>query len=143
LGPGPALALNAGYRWRFLYLGAAYQHVFLGGATYAMDVETQQTLAASSDYGGIDLVAITNPDALIAAFFRVGAGYRVIRWSQLGAPTDMQSSNVDLTLLGIGVQLNINGWLRIIPQASFELGPLNVYTSLGVTTYFDCATLTR
>ncbi len=143
---GLTLGVSAGYRWRFLYVGAAYQYVILGSATYTAnggsEPAAEQTLGGDSDYGGLDLVALTSPDADIAAFFRVGAGYRIIRWSQ--GPLDrMQASNVDLTLLGIGVQLKAGAWLRIVPQASLEVGPLNAYTSLSVTTYFDLASLTR
>ncbi len=137
LAAGPAIGLRAGYRWRFLYAGAAYQHVFFGGGTYAQDVETFRTLSASSDYGGLDLVAITSPDALVAAFFRIGAGVRFIQVRSDSTPGTTTTSNFDLTLLGIGAQINVGGWLRVVPEISFEVGPLNAYTSLSVTTYFD------
>jgi hypothetical protein len=141
LGAGPAVGVSAGYRWTFLYFGAAYQHAFLAGATYQQDVETGRTLSASSDYLGFDLAAITSPDAVTAAFFRIGAGGRFIRATRtLDGVQDPPTSttNIDL-LVGIGVQIKASDWLRIVPQATFEVGPLNAYTSLGVTTYFDFA----
>jgi hypothetical protein len=133
--------VGAGYRWTFLYFGAAYQHAFLAGATYGQGVETGRTLSARSDYLGFDLAAITSPDAVIGAFFRVGVGGRFIRATGTfdGVPDPPTSTtNIDL-LIGIGVQIKASDWLRIVPQASFEAGPLNAYTSLGVTTYFDFA----
>jgi hypothetical protein len=150
LGDGPAVGLSGGYRWRFLYFGAAYLHTYLDGGTSSGSggsaVASEQTLWANSDYGGLDVVAITSPDAIIAPFFRVGIGYRVVRWSELdfgySTPTNKQSSSADL-LVGIGLQFNASGWVRIVPQASFELGPLAMYASLGLTTYFDFTNLTR
>ncbi len=30
-GPGPGVGVHAGYRWKVLYFGAAYEHGFLSG----------------------------------------------------------------------------------------------------------------
>jgi len=147
LGAGPAIGVRGGYRWGGLYLGAAYQHAFLGGGTWEHESTIVQTSSASSDYGGVEVVGITDIDASVAAFFRAGIGYRVIQ-AQAQGPTvsasgTMSTSNLDVTVLGLGVEINAGGWLRIVPEASFEVGSWDAYVSLGVTAYFDQAKRTQ
>jgi hypothetical protein len=139
LGAGPAFKVSAGYRWGSWVLGGAYQHAFLGGGTWEHESTIEQTASASSDYAGLEVIAITAPDAPLAAFFRFGAGYRFIQ-VQAGPGSSMAPSsagNLDVTLLGIGAEIHAGGWLRIVPEASLEVGPFNAYSSLQVTAYFD------
>jgi hypothetical protein len=147
LGAGPAVGARAGYRWGGLYLGAAYQHAFLGGGTWEHESTIVQTSSASSDYGGVEVVGITAIDAPVAVFFGAGIGYRVIQARTQGptvsASGTTSASNLDVTLLGLGVEINAGGWLRIVPEASFEVGPADAYLSFGVTTYLDLAKRTQ
>jgi hypothetical protein len=140
LGAGPAFKVSAGWRWGAWYLGGAYQHAFLGGGTWSHESSIENTSSASSDYAGLEVIAITAPEAPLAAFFRFGAGYRFIEAQQGPGSSGVgpiAANNFDLTVLGIGAQIKAGDWLRIVPEAALEVGPLNLYSSLQVTAYFD------
>jgi hypothetical protein len=144
LGTGPTLGVSAGYRWRFLYIGAAYQHAFLGGGSWeapSSEYYVENTLWARADYIGLDVMAITDSEALIAATFRVAAGYRFLAYrsdvvDSGTAASTTSSVDWDLTLLAVGVQIH-GGAVRVIPEVSLGIGDLFPYVSAEVTTYLD------
>jgi hypothetical protein len=141
---GPAAGVGVGWRSDWVYVGASYQHVFFGGGGLWEHESTMiRTAAASSDYGGFDLVAFTAPEARVSPMLHAAVGWRVIQaqtdhQANLG---DQPASNVDARL-GFGVQVRLAS-LRIVPEASVEIGPLNLYSWLGATAYFDEGELGR
>jgi hypothetical protein len=141
LGYGPAIGIGAGYRWGWFYLGGSYQHAFFGGGTLSVKEQTSRTVRANGDFVGLDLVAITAPEATLAAFFRFSAGMRVIN-AQMDGGGSRTASNLDVTPLGVGLSIR-TGKLRLLPEASFEIGPVTAYASLALTASFDPATATR
>jgi hypothetical protein len=92
-----------------------------------------------TQYVGADVVFIPKPDAAVSVFFRVGAGCRFVelRYASNSEVTGPDvAANLDVTLLGIGVEIHEPRWLRIVPEASLEAGPFAGYASLGVRAYF-------
>jgi hypothetical protein len=122
---GPAIRVGAGLRKGSVYVGASYEHAFLG-----LDTWNGQPATAQSDYGGADLVLLTAPEAQLSAFFHFSLGYRVINEGGFTV------SSADLRLLGVGLSIRA-GALRIVPEASLEAGPQSPYVSFALTTYYD------
>ncbi len=142
LQPGAAVGVSAGYRWRFLYVGAAYQHAVFGGGTYANEGTVETATGARSDYVGVDIVTLSSPDARVAFLTHQSAGYRVLTTdTYIDSPpvSTFSKGGWDARIFGIGVQIKANDWLRIVPEASLSVGAATAVASLGVTTYFDFA----
>jgi hypothetical protein len=135
---GPAVGVTAGYRWDWFVLGASYQHGFLGGGTWSVMTTTVQTLSARSDYGALDLIAMTAPRALVAAYFHVAAGARVMRYTTSDGydPTSSGGYVAPDVLLGIGAQVHVL-CLRVVPEADVGLGPIGLYSQVGASVFFD------
>jgi hypothetical protein len=146
LGPGPSVGISAGYRWGGVYVGAAYGHAFFGSETWSQKTTTFRTISAGGDTLALDLMAFTAPEASVSAVFHVSAGWRFIGAqmdSGPGAPPwQMTASNVNVRLLGVGLSVRTGG-LRIVPEASLEIGPLTPFASLTLTAFFDPGAASR
>ncbi len=141
-GAGPAIGVTAGYRWDWFVLGVTYQHGFVGGGTWEVKTDTMRTLSASSDYGAVDLIAITAPRAWAAAYFHLALGARFMTYTVDEGAGSAASSAGYLdpdVLLGLGLEFHFS-CLRLVPEADVGGGPLGVYSQLGVSLFFDVAT---
>jgi hypothetical protein len=102
----------------------------------------EQTLSASSDYGGLDFIALTAPRAPVAAYFHVAVGARTIQYTTndgYGGPAS-SGGYVDFDmLLGIGAQLHVL-CLRVVPEADVGAGAIGLYSQVGGAVFFDVAT---
>jgi hypothetical protein len=140
-GPGPGVGVHAGYRWKVLYFGAAYQHGFLsGGGEGGHESTPWNGLAASTDYFGLDIDTVTKPDAVLSFVTHFSAGYRVVNVTSTccysPAVATSQNAGFDFLLAGVGLQINAGGWLRLQPEVSLSLGPAAI-ASIGLTAFFD------
>lgn len=141
LGAGPALRIGGGYRWGFFYLGASAQHAFLGGGVWEVKTTSEQTLSASSAYVGADAMAFIGPDGPMGLTLRTSVGWRWVDAemnpaSEWPVPSRIAWNNVDVTLLGVGLQLHPVAWLRLVPEVSLAVGPF-AYATAGCRLHFD------
>ena len=140
VGLGPSVSVDAGYRFaRYFYLGAVYQHGFLSSGGW----HGGGTTSASADYGGINFVTISNPDARVALLTEVGVGYRVLTLGQGGvdgpSPGTLTESAFETTFLGIGLEMNLGDRVRLVPELTLAGGGTAAFGFLGLTAYFDFA----
>ena len=146
--PGPGVAVSVGYRWRYLYVGAAYEHASFGAGSWGEKTVIETILSAKSDYGGIEVSALTHPEAPVAFFGGVGAGFRTVTsittWtntstiSSVGTP--VTKAGLDVTFPRVGVEIHPCTWLRIVPEGSLSFGLAGVYAAIGVRMVFDLVT---
>jgi hypothetical protein len=140
-GPGTGLGVHVGYRWRILYVGAAYEHGFLTGTGEGgHDGTPWNVTAAWTDYVGVDIDTISDPDAVLSFVTHFSAGYRTVSTTETccysSTPTTGANSGPEMLLVGIGLQINVGGRLRLQPEASLAYGP-ETFGSLGLTAFFD------
>jgi hypothetical protein len=145
LGTGPTVGVNAGHRWRYFYLGVAYQHAFLGGGSWSApssEIYVVNTTWASSDYAGLDAAVLTDPEAPVGVRLRVGFGCRWVTYAsntgdgvfQTNAGTTVMSG-WDASL-GLGFPIRL-GPLVLVPEGSFGVGLLRAAAELGAMWTFD------
>jgi hypothetical protein len=145
LSAGEGLGVSAGYRAKYVYLGLAYNHSFLGGGSWEHESTMVQTFGASSDYFGVDVCTFTSPDSLLSFFTHFGLGYRVLNATVSNidgsTPASVQAAgNLDVTLAGIGLAVRAGDHLRFVAEGSAEVGPYAVYANLTLTAYFELPT---
>jgi hypothetical protein len=123
-GGGGAIGLDAGFRFvKRLYIGLSYEHGFLGaGNTVTSGSSQGGSASVDSNYIGVDFAVITNPNG--AAFYgKLGAGYRYLDIGVSGTSADysvtFQGAEVSLAA---GVALKLGQWVRLIPEASVNVG---------------------
>jgi hypothetical protein len=127
---GPAVGVTAGHRWSFFYLGARYEHAFLGGGTWtapSSEVAVENTTWAASDYAGVDAMFLTDPAYPLGVSVRVGFGGRWLTYTangnEGGTPVAVGTQSTvgwDATL-GLGFPVRV-GPLSLVPEGSLGIG---------------------
>ena len=119
LSTGPAVGVTAGHRWSLFYLGARYEHAFLGGGSWeapSSEVYIENTTWAASDYAGIDAMLVTDPAYPIGVGVRVGFGGRWLTYTA--------NANEGGTPTALGTQSTL-GWDATLGLGfPFRVGPL-------------------
>jgi hypothetical protein len=121
---GAAVDVAAGFRFvKRLYMGLKWEHGFLtaaGGLT--ANLPSGGTANADSNYVGLDFAVISDPNA-VAFFAKVGAGYRFLDLgATLSSGTFGETFSGGEASLGAGVELKLGSWIRLIPEASVNIG---------------------
>ena len=123
--------MTAGHRWSFFYLGARYQHAFLGGGSYeapSSEVYIENTTWAASDYAGVDAMFLTDPAYPFGVSVRVGFGARWLTYTANAGdgaspnyPLGTQSTVGWDATLGLGFPVRL-GPLSLVPEGSLGIG---------------------
>jgi hypothetical protein len=124
VGGGAAVGVDAGFRFvKRLYLGLTFEHGFLStGNTLTGSGSPGGSASADSNYIGLDFAVITNPDG--AAFYaKIGGGYRYVDLSVTNStPTYSATLQGAELSLSAGVALKLGQWIRLVPEASVNVG---------------------
>jgi hypothetical protein len=130
LNTGAAVGVTAGHRWSVFYLGARYEHAFLGGGSWTAKEYVENTTWAASDYAGIDAMFLTDPAYPIGVSGRLGFGGRWLTYTANSgdgsAPNttpgtlSMSTMGWDVTL-GLGFPIRV-GPLSLVPEGSVGIG---------------------
>ena len=138
IGSGPSFTVSAGYRWRSFYGGLAYNHAFLGSAAWTEKTGWETTTSGSTDYAGVDFVKLFSENGAVGFFLRTGMGYRVVTVQTTSnvAPWGPVTNEGFDGSVGVGLELNLRGKLRVVPEAMMEIGP-SAAATLALTTFYD------
>jgi PEGA domain len=140
-GPGVALSLDGGFRFvKRLYIGLTYQHAFLSAGSALTGTAFGGTANADSNYVGIDLAVFSDPD-YTAFYARVGAGYRYLDLGVTNSNTPSATFGETLSggegSVGVGVALKLGSWVRLIPEASVNIGSFSSVNLSGTSPLGD------
>ncbi len=121
---GVAVGLDAGFRFvKRLYLGGTFQHGFMSAASgVTQGFPAGGTASADTNYIGLDFAFLSDPNST-AFFAKIGVGYRYLDLGAnvLGVTYGETLSGAEVAL-GAGVEFKLGRWIRLIPEASLNVG---------------------